>query len=404
MSYLIYPRLPFSAAEQRVAELSELMRESGLSAVKQLVGIEHPRAAPVATGGRLVSTAHLLAVRDLTVKRLEPWLSKGEVGRSQASDFDAALGAVLHETLEIVPADAAHAETWNFLSLVVFPDVAVARFPALHRDRLLGTQRNALRRAWLRQEVLGDLMQMQDRGLGEDELVGLFERTALARNRHLLRRLAVAVLEYDGNEGRSAWARDLYKRVTFATGPVLLDALSDSEIDDLIHGRDRLAAGPAAHMPTEEASEPRGSWFRDKLSRAQEFVSRSAPIDVEPEGAAGTDELEGPASDALSHQTEPGHWSSDQSATGTARGPAAVGGRRDVGAHIAAVFQSLPLGSFLTVNEIVNRESPQYRAGEVSGGAVLYRLRTGRPIPGVEPVIHGSPMGARRALGHGGGA
>jgi hypothetical protein len=66
--------------------------------------------------------------------------------------------------------------------------------------------------------------------------VGLFERSALARNHALVRRLAVAVLAYSGPAARSEWARDLYKRVTFDTGPRLLDALTDAELDAIIHG------------------------------------------------------------------------------------------------------------------------------------------------------------------------
>jgi hypothetical protein len=116
----------------------------------------------------------------------------------------------------------------------------------MHTDRLLGTPRNVLRRTWIRQEVLGDLMHSSTRPLGEDELVGLFERTALARNRALIRRLAIAVLEYEGQSGRSEWARDLYKRVTFSTGPRLLDALSDDELDALIRQNDEQTASPPA--------------------------------------------------------------------------------------------------------------------------------------------------------------
>ena len=53
-------------------------------------------------------------------------------------------GACSTNSLEIIPADAAHDETWNFLTLVVFPDVAVQRFPDMHVDRMIGTPRNVL--------------------------------------------------------------------------------------------------------------------------------------------------------------------------------------------------------------------------------------------------------------------
>jgi hypothetical protein len=168
---------------------------------------------------------------------IEPWWQQGIVPSSEVAAFDLALGQTLYEQLQIIPADAAHDGTWSFLTLVVFPDVAVLRFPGMHINRMMGGERNVLRRTWIRQKVLGDLLHSPGRQLGEDELVGLFERTAFARNHALIRRLAIAVLVYDGS-ARSEWARDLYKRVRYNTGPRVLDALSDDELDAIIYEAD----------------------------------------------------------------------------------------------------------------------------------------------------------------------
>ena len=81
-----------------------------------------------------------------------------------------------------------------------------------------------------------DLLHSTDRPLGEDELVGLFERSAVARDHALIRRLAVAVLSYDGPAARSEWARICTNAVAFSTGPRLLDVLSDAELDEVIRG------------------------------------------------------------------------------------------------------------------------------------------------------------------------
>jgi hypothetical protein len=236
MSRFVYPRLPLPFAKARISEIAEAKARDGLSGVQELSRTEHSRAAPIATGGRVANSDQIAIVREAVFKAIEPWWQLEVVPRSQVSAFDLTLGHALHEHLGIIPADAAHDETWSFLTLVVFPDVAIIRFPDMHVDRLIGAPRNVLRRTWFRQEVLGNLLNSTDRPLGEDELVGLFERSALARNRALIRRLAVAVLAYDGPQARSEWARDLYKRVTFSTGPRLLDALSDVELDALIRG------------------------------------------------------------------------------------------------------------------------------------------------------------------------
>lgn len=245
MSQFIYPRLPFAFARARINEIGAAMTSDGLPGVQALASADHPRAAPVATGGRVASSARIAEVRTAVLETTEPWRRLGRIVPTQVAAFDLALGRTLHECLKIIPADAAHTETWNFLTLIVLPDIAVFRFPDMHVDRLIGGQRNVLRRPWLRQEVLGDLLHSADRPLGEDELVGLFERTALARNRTLIRRLAIAIMEYDGRSSRSEWARELNKRVTFATGPRLLDALSDAEFDALIRSAETAAPLPS---------------------------------------------------------------------------------------------------------------------------------------------------------------
>jgi hypothetical protein len=244
MNGLIYPRLPLPIAKVRISEIAETVSSGGVSSVQTLARVEHPRAAPVATGGRVANSEHIGNVRAAVLDTIEPWRRFGTVPRPQAAAFDLALGRTLHDQLRIIPADAAHDETWSFLTLVVFPDVAVIRFPDMHVNRLIGSPRNVLRRTWYRQEVLGDLLYSTDRPLGEDELVGLFERSALARDHALIRRLAAAVLAYDGSVARSDWARELYKRVTFSTGPRLLDALSDAELDAIIHGTEAVPAPP----------------------------------------------------------------------------------------------------------------------------------------------------------------
>jgi hypothetical protein len=233
VTLLAYPRLADSQAlivRQQLRELAD--RNEDLS---PLVGFEHPAAQPVPTGAVVADRDRLKAVRERVMAALETDFSLARpVPRDAVALFDRTLGRALHDALAILPADAAHKSTWNFLAAVVFPDVVWARFPDLHEDRFLGTDRNALRRPWFRHEVLGDLMDTAERPLGEDELVGLLERTALARNRRLARTLAAALMTYRGTEARSQVARDVYKRATHFTGPLLLDVLDEDELTRLV--------------------------------------------------------------------------------------------------------------------------------------------------------------------------
>lgn len=232
---LTYPRLPVEAAR----ELLEAIRNAaqlGIKSVSKLASTSHPKAAHVVTGGRKATADDLLVVRRTVIGAVEQWVDCGEVPRNQQPNFDAQLGRALYESLQILPADAAHGTTWSFLTLVLLPDVAVTRFSDLADERGLGTkrERNVLSRAWLRWDALGEVLLAGAPTLGEDELVGLLERTAVARNRALVHELAKAVLGYAGKTARSEYARELYKLVRRRTGPLMLDLLSQDKLADLV--------------------------------------------------------------------------------------------------------------------------------------------------------------------------
>jgi hypothetical protein len=227
-----YPRLPRAIAEAELQRVAEAHAGGGLNMVRDLVRYDHERKRPVATG-RIATTDEIRNLRKAVVEDLAVWIDRGGVA-SQEAAFDNALGLALHRELNIIPSDAAHEDTWSFLTIVVFPDLAVLRFPAIHRDRFLGTHRNALRRTWQRQDVLGPMLQRNDdRALGEDELVGLFERSAMVRNRMLARSAAETVCAYEG-PNRSKWARKLYKAISYQTGARLLDTLNEPAIRELV--------------------------------------------------------------------------------------------------------------------------------------------------------------------------
>ncbi|WP_181311186.1 hypothetical protein [Nocardioides campestrisoli] len=239
---LCYPRLTRSDATAVYDDLRSVHASGGRALLRERVAFDHEGKVPVATG-RIATPQEVRGVRRVVEEEVAPWLEMERVTSDKdKAEFDAALGRSLHAALDIVPADAAHEGTWSFLTLVVFPDVAAARFPDFHIKRFIGAPRNALRRPWQRQEILGDLAETGRRPLGEDELVGLFERTALVRNRRLARALAARVLAYDG-PNRSNWARDLYKLATFQSGIRLLDALDDAEIEGFTN-----ALSPSPHI------------------------------------------------------------------------------------------------------------------------------------------------------------
>lgn len=227
----VFPRLsePFGRARL------QLLRDALPGPLYDLVEFEHPSAAPVATGGVPITADELAGLRRRVSGQLESWMEEPFLSRSAATSFDRVLGRALHDEMEIVPSDAAHAGVWTFLTVMVFPDLLARRFSDMSEERAFGGKRNVLRRTWEREEVLGDLQSAADRPLVEDELVGLFERTALSRNRELVRALAQRVIAHDGTQ-RTAFARELYKEATYLTGPLLLDGLAPDQLQELVDG------------------------------------------------------------------------------------------------------------------------------------------------------------------------
>lgn len=280
---LVYPRLPTEAARQLLDVIREAAK-GGIQDVTRLAATTHPKAAPVATGGREASADDLISVRSTVLDAVAQWVQTGEVPRTQQPLFDAQLGKSLYETMRIMPADAAHGETWNFLTLVVLPDVAVTRFNDLADDRGLGNkrQRNVLSRAWLRWEALGDTLLAGSPPLGEDELVGLLERTAVARNRVLVHELASAILSYTQGS-RSVYARELYKLVRRRTGPLMLDLLSVEDLAALV----RVEAAKLGHIVDGHALIPPPSWL-EQLRNRQAPSTEPAVRRVVPEVGVGS--------------------------------------------------------------------------------------------------------------------
>jgi hypothetical protein len=227
----VYPRLSDSAARTLLEEYAELEPTE----LRKRAETSHPDAAPVAVGGTAVPESSIedvaVALRELADRLGFPnFLSRARIG-----DFDRPATALLHEHMAIVPADAAADEVWNFLAMVVLPDLSVWRFPDRAEKRMLGRPRNVLRRLWWRAEIVGaDLIDRAD-GLGEDELVNIMERPTLAADRRLARRMAAAILGTpSGAVSRSELMRDFAKRMLRAQGAFCLDVLSEDEFDAVV--------------------------------------------------------------------------------------------------------------------------------------------------------------------------
>jgi hypothetical protein len=231
----VYPRLPRGPALDLLRRLDGL----DLAAARERAGIGHPAAAPIATGPQRVPD-HVIehtaaAVRELAVSLGFPTpLSRPNVAR-----FDGPCGDVLLEEMQIVPADAAAEGVWSFFTLVVLPDLALWRFADMKEERFIGRPRNTFRRLWWRSYTLAGANRQADNEyepLGEDELVGIFERPSIARSSRLARSMAQAVRRLPVTPGvpRSLVMRDLTKRIRRLTPFTCLDVLDPDELDGIV--------------------------------------------------------------------------------------------------------------------------------------------------------------------------
>ncbi|WP_147453976.1 hypothetical protein [Tessaracoccus antarcticus] len=165
--------------------------------------------------------------------------------QSDQALYSKELGRAIDDVIDPSRSDAGHDGTWSYLTLMLFPDLVVKRWgPSadgkLSVDRWIGAQlgrdRNYLKLSWRNWDILGEVMDEADPPLGEDEFLSLLERTALARNPRIIRVAAKEVIRLDAEHGmgRSFFARELLKRVTFQTGPLVLDLLENNELAALV--------------------------------------------------------------------------------------------------------------------------------------------------------------------------
>jgi hypothetical protein len=161
--------------------------------------------------------------------------------RGAHAPFDQQLAVHLYEHMGIVPAEAAAGGVWSFLALVLLPDVAAWRFPDRHRDRFIGadlmigsSNRHVFGRLWARVHILGT---EASSGLGEDNVVNLFERPTFGGDPRLARAIGEThIRTIAANQiGQSQeLMRDAMKRLRRLAVLVSFGAVGDYQLRELL--------------------------------------------------------------------------------------------------------------------------------------------------------------------------
>ena len=156
MAITYFPRLTNSVAISLIGDFS---RFSDPSELTQFAATRHEMQYhdPLAT--LLVEESELSEVRKKIVALANELGFPEQLGRQAVRNFDQPAADILYNSIDLVPAEAANGEIWNFLTLVLLPDIAAWRYPNIDAkydfERWLGGDRNVFRKLWWRQATLG---------------------------------------------------------------------------------------------------------------------------------------------------------------------------------------------------------------------------------------------------------
>jgi hypothetical protein len=237
MDRTTYPRLPRSAAESLLNEQRGLPVDElpALAATSYRQQEWHP------TIPTRVSEQQLQQLRTdvigIATENGYPILQP----RGRHVPFDQMLAVHLYEQMGIVPAEAAAGGIWSFLALVLLPDIAAWRFPDRHRNRFIGadlmigsSNRHVFGRLWARVHILGA---EASSGLGEDNVVNLFERPTFGGDPRLARAIGemhIRTIAAGRVIQSQELMRDAMKRLRRLAVLISFGALGDDQLKGLL--------------------------------------------------------------------------------------------------------------------------------------------------------------------------
>lgn len=199
--------------------------------------LQHRSAFP-ATGGLRLSLEQMRTFRDRCCS------ASASAARTAKFDltFDRLVGRLLVEYGQNSRSDMGAAGTWDFLTLVLLPDLVADRLGTLSsensglRSRITGgDRRHQLQRLWKRRTTLGNDL-VDACLLTEDDYVQLLERNLTLERSQLARRIAHAIISsgFSGDKRRQ-YTRLMMKSVLQMSGVVHFDDTDSEHLDDAVN-------------------------------------------------------------------------------------------------------------------------------------------------------------------------
>lgn len=196
MAIQYFPRLD----ESHAIKITEELVKIPVAEASKLASFTHDSSYYYPTAAHFVSEETLKTFRSEVIEIADDLGFPAALNTNDARALDHRLSRLLFQKLELVEAEAGNAEIWNFLALVVLPDITKWRYPneknVLDYNRWLGGDRNVLRKLWWREATLGNELNSQ---IGEDEAVAIMERPLLGGQPLVARAMVKALLEVGKN-------------------------------------------------------------------------------------------------------------------------------------------------------------------------------------------------------------
>ncbi|WP_338438701.1 DUF6339 family protein [Synechococcus elongatus] len=196
MSYLL-PRLPQTSALRR---FTQIQGDRSLSRLAAEASNTDPNLVYGATGGTRLNTNRLTELRQKLVEiaKHHGYPKKGSTTGLTGFDYKASI--VLAESDFFQSGEAWRNDVWNFIALILLPDLVEWRFPNAGRERYFGGSRNVFQRLWRRGTFLDRGIEHPKRWeliekLSEDAYSAILERPTLSANPVVARALAEVWVE-----------------------------------------------------------------------------------------------------------------------------------------------------------------------------------------------------------------
>lgn len=237
---LLLPRLEQNKANKLRKNLLQGGQNTVFSPASLSEAMQDPKAFP-ATGAVRVQEAELIRFREECLSELDAVLSEVD---DFALAFDLAVGRKIHVFSDSTGAEMGIAAVWDFLTLVLLPDLVVRRLQSSrddlsesesNRSRLTGgDRRHVLQRLWKRWEVFGAPI-VESCKLTEDDYGSMLERKLTREHRLIAREVAEAIVSSElAGSARREYTRAMMRKLVQMTGLV---QFSDA---DLIHVKDAI--------------------------------------------------------------------------------------------------------------------------------------------------------------------